>query len=218
MASYPCSSSSSATSSGRTVTAVISLSLTYPSKLQFQRQRSARVDSADKRLRMWDKMIRPWLKMRSTSVEVAEKTSIPEHRNSFSTLTWDWKIIKGHAWKTWIHGLVFIPPKEDIFNLFRVCAEVLCEFIAKFSRAWWGKHWEIIKYVWNLKLIEDKTLNTSLNWTYLALLDEWWRGDIFFFRQSIRLFKDGLNNFLCHPNPTWFPGSTFEVLQFVARM
>jgi hypothetical protein len=65
------SSESSPMISGSAVAALTSLSFTYPNRLQAPTHINARVDWTDKRERRCDKRIRPLLKTRSTSTDVA---------------------------------------------------------------------------------------------------------------------------------------------------
>ena len=66
-------SSSFPSTAGKTAAAFTSLSCTYPNTLHTPTHRSARVDWTDSRLRMWESSSRPWLNVRSTWTDVAEK-------------------------------------------------------------------------------------------------------------------------------------------------
>ena len=60
---------SSSLTSGRLAPAFKSSNVTNPNLLQYPRHIKARVDCADKRLRMWEMMSRPLLKTRSTATD-----------------------------------------------------------------------------------------------------------------------------------------------------
>jgi len=140
MASHPSGrSSSSPATSGCTVTAMISLSLTYPNKLQLPRHMSAQVDCEESRLWMWDKRILPWLKTRLTSVEVAiwwSRNNQHKLRGTIFSLTWNCKVVEHHTREVWIHRFVLVPPQQNIFDLFRISTEVACKFVTEFRHLW----------------------------------------------------------------------------------
>ena len=140
MASHPAGrSSSSPATSGCTVTAMISLSLTYPNILKLPRHTSAQVDCEESQLWMRDRRILPWLKTCSTSVEVAIWwlwNNQHKLRWTLLFLTWNCKVVKCHMRKVQIHRFVLMPPQQNIFDLFGISTEVACKFVTKFRHLW----------------------------------------------------------------------------------
>jgi hypothetical protein len=66
----------------------MSLSFTYPSRLQVPRQMSVCVDCTDRWFWMWDKTMQPWLKTCSTSVDVAEMGNNVSNREWIQWVTY----------------------------------------------------------------------------------------------------------------------------------
>ncbi len=113
-------SSSSPSTSGNTTAGRISLSCTYPIILQTPRHRSARVDWTESRLRTWDRTRHPWLKVRSTSTEVAEKVISKYKKQKGRWCTGNGQIIKSHPVEAQVHMLMLILPDENVLNMLRI--------------------------------------------------------------------------------------------------
>jgi hypothetical protein len=114
----PCISSNEATE-------VTSSSLTNPLRLHEPRQRSARVNVTESRLRVCDRIRRPRLKSRSTSTDVAvQQSKIRMNKKRILVYTWYCQIVEGHSRQLWIGVFVLAPPLDRVGRLYRFTVEI----------------------------------------------------------------------------------------------
>lgn len=130
-----------------------------------------------------------------------------------------------HAWQSWEHVTMLVPPAKRIINLIWCGLEIASDFIHRRIGVMQRKGGDIVEYIfWLLRWWLDFVITIVLSHEggrsviQIRRVHRWLTHLFWFHNFFVITFIYFTNNSLCHPNPFFIPFRISEVYELVARV